>query len=83
MNWSQEIKSSYDYHSKLKMVVTGSSALDIYKGKADLSRRAILYKMNGLSLREYIELKYGINFLALPLENILENSSKPIQNILR
>lgn len=82
-NWSQEIKSSYDYYPELKIVVTGSSALDIYKGKADLSRRAILYKMNGLSFREYIELKHGINFPVLTLEVILENPSKPIRNILR
>jgi uncharacterized protein len=82
-NWSQEIKSSYDYYPELKIVVTGSSALDIYKGKADLSRRAILYKMNGLSFREYIELKHGINFPVLPLDVILENPSEPIRAILR
>jgi len=46
-NWSQELKSSFDYYPELKMVVTGSSALDIFKGKTDLSRRAILYRLNG------------------------------------
>lgn len=45
-NWSQEIKNIYDYFPELKIVITVSSALDIFKGKADLSRRAILYKMN-------------------------------------
>ena len=44
-NWSQEIKNIYDYFGELKIIVTGSSALDIFKGKADLSRRAIIYKM--------------------------------------
>ncbi len=82
-NWSQEIKSSYDYYPELKMVVTGSSALDIYKGKADLSRRAILYKMNGLSFREFIELKYNKVFPVLTLEELLENPSDPAQGILQ
>jgi uncharacterized protein len=82
-NWSQEIKTIYDYFPELKIVVTGSSALDIYKGKADLSRRAILYKMNGLSFREYIELKYGISFPVISLKEILGDPSKSIQLILQ
>jgi len=81
-NWSQELKSSYDYYPELKMVVTGSSALDIYKGKVDLSRRAILYRLNGLSFREYIEFKYGISFPVLTLDEVFENPSKPIFTIL-
>lgn len=82
-NWSQEIKNIYDYFPGLRIVVTGSSALDIYKGKADLSRRAILYKMHGLSLREFIELKYTQTFPVISLDEILENPSKNIQNILK
>jgi uncharacterized protein len=81
-NWSQELKSSYDYYPELKMVVTGSSALDIFKGKVDLSRRAILYRLNGLSFREYIEYKYAISFPVLTLEEVFENPSKPIFTIL-
>jgi predicted AAA+ superfamily ATPase len=45
-NWSQEIKNSYDYFPDLKIIVTGSSSLDIYKGKVDLSRRAISNSLN-------------------------------------
>ena len=60
-NWSQEVKNIYDYFPNLKIVITGSSALDIYRGKADLSRRAILYKLQGLSFREFIALKYKIS----------------------
>lgn len=82
-NWSQELKSSYDYYPELKMVVTGSSALDIFKGKADLSRRAILYRLNGLSFREYIEFKYGISFPVLTLDEVFGNPSKPILTILQ
>ena len=81
-NWSQEIKNSYDYFPDLKIVVTGSSALDIYKGKADLSRRAILYKMHGLSYREFIALKYNYYFPVLELHELLNNASKNIPAIL-
>lgn len=82
-NWSQEVKNIYDYFPELKINITGSSALDIFKGQADLSRRAILYKMNGLSFREFIEIKYGHHFPVLQLEDILENPMKLISEILK
>jgi len=81
-NWSQEIKNSYDYFPELKLVVTGSSALNIYQGKVDLSRRAISYSLNGLSFREFIELKSAQSLPVLALEEVLTNPSKPIQYIL-
>ena len=80
-NWSQEIKSSYDYFPELKMVLTGSSALDIYKGKADLSRRAVSYSLTGLSFREFISLKTSMKFPVIALEEILTDPSKHIQHI--
>lgn len=81
-SWSQELKNVYDYFPGLKIVVTGSSALDIHKGSADLSRRAILYKMQGLSFREFIGLKYNLHFPVLELNDILNNASKRIPDIL-
>src|SRR5690606_18088917 len=50
-NWSRELKLIYDYHKDLKIVFTGSSVLDIKKGSSDLSRRAVVYTMQGLSFR--------------------------------
>jgi uncharacterized protein len=82
-NWSQELKSTYDYFPELKIVATGSSALNIYKGKADLSRRAILYKLKGLSFREFIAFKYGHAFPILTLAEIVEDPSAFIHFILQ
>src|SRR5690625_6348859 len=48
-DWSRDLKLMYDYHSDLNIVFTGSSILDINKGSADLSRRAVMYYMLGLS----------------------------------
>lgn len=82
-NWSQELKNIYDYFPELKIVITGSSALDIYSGHADLSRRAITYKMNGLSFREFIELRYKHQFPIIQLNEILNKPSKNISIILK
>ena len=73
-DWSVEIKNIYDIYPDLHIVLTGSSALDIHKSKGDLSRRIVIYKMNGLSFREFIELKYGVNFEYYSLDELVENS---------
>jgi uncharacterized protein len=82
-NWSAEVKNMYDYFGELRIVITGSSALDIYRGTADLSRRAVLYCMHGLSLREYIGLKYKLSFPILTLEEVLFNAPEHISHIIR
>jgi predicted AAA+ superfamily ATPase len=82
-NWSQEVKNIYDYFGELKIVLTGSSALNIYEGTADLSRRAILYKMHGLSFREFVELKYNIKFPVLDLDLVLNEASVSVKGILQ
>ena len=71
--WSRELKLIYDYHPKLKVVFTGSSILDINKGAADLSRRAILYYMQGLSFREYLKMFHGINTQIFNLHQIIDH----------
>lgn len=71
--WSRELKQIYDSHSGLKIIFTGSSVLDIRKGGADLSRRALIFEMQGLSFREYLELFEGIKFPAFTLEEIINN----------
>jgi uncharacterized protein len=69
--WSKELKLMYDYHAELKIFFTGSSVLDINKGAADLSRRAVMYQMQGLSFREYLELFHQISTKAYTLEEVL------------
>ena len=72
-NWSQEIKNAYDNFPDLKIVFTGSSMLEIYKGNADLSRRAVHYELHGMSFREFINYDQNIEFETFTLEDILQN----------
>lgn len=71
--WSLEIKNIYDDHPGLKMVITSSSALHIFKQQADLSRRAIVYELRELSLREFIALQYDHLFPAISLQQLLSD----------
>jgi len=60
----------------LKVGFTGSSVLDIYKGYSDLSRRAPIFMMQGLSFREYLALFHGIEVPVYILEDILNQQAR-------
>ena len=81
-NWSQEIKNIYDSFEDLKIIFTSSSALEINKGKYDLSRRAIIYDLAGLSFREFLELKHKIKLPIVSLKEILTNHEIVASNYL-
>jgi len=70
---SAVLKFAYDNFKELNIVATGSSALEVLKSSHDLSRRAIVYKMSGMSFREYLGLRYDINLEAVELTNLLAN----------
>lgn len=72
-NWSQELKNIYDDFPSLKVVFTGSSLLEILNARADLSRRAIVYHMQGLSFREFIGLETNNSFPKITLPTLLNN----------
>jgi predicted AAA+ superfamily ATPase len=72
-NWSQELKNIYDDFPDLKVVFTGSSMLEILNARADLSRRAIVYNMQGLSYREYLNLKLGLSLPEVHMDQILND----------
>lgn len=72
-DWSKELKLIYDYHPTLSVVFTGSSVLDIKKGVSDLSRRAVMHHMQGLSFREYLQLFHNISTQTYSLEAILQH----------
>ena len=72
-HWSQELKSIYDSFPDGKIIFTGSSSLHILKEKADLSRRAVIYKLPGLSFREFLSLVENRGFPQLSLDEVLQN----------
>jgi predicted AAA+ superfamily ATPase len=72
-NWSQEIKNIYDDYPELKVVFTGSSLLEILNARADLSRRSVIYTLQGLSFREYLGLIGQGDFISLSFQDILTN----------
>ena len=70
-DWSREIKEIYELYPALKLIVSGSSLLQLRESDADLSRRAVKYTMAGLSFREALRFYHGLEFEKWTLEDIL------------
>lgn len=70
-DWSQELKNLYDDYPELKIIFTGSSIIHLSKSRADLSRRAVLYHLHGLSFREFLRLQTGFSHPAISLADLI------------
>lgn len=81
-NWSTELKSIYDTFPKLSVIASGSSALEIYRGSRDLSRRAVALRMLGMSFREFIEFEIGIDLKSSVLKDIIGNHQRIADGIV-
>jgi len=57
----------------LQLIFTGSNAIAIDHAKADLSRRAMIYRLPIFSFREFVELESGTSLLSFELKDILDN----------
>jgi len=70
--WSRELKLIYDSQPQLKILFSSSSALDLYRGEADLSRRLQKIELYGMSFREFLAFQHKLNFKTYELEEIFK-----------
>ena len=80
-NWSAEIKHLYDSYPNVSIAFTGSSMIELGKGEADLSRRAVMYSLAGLSFREYLVLETGQPFASVSLLDLLSQHTSIAQQL--
>lgn len=69
-NFSQDLKAIYDVFD-LRLIFSGSSALQIEQASADLSRRAVVHRLGVLSFREFCELELRQTLPSFSLAEIL------------
>jgi uncharacterized protein len=72
-NWNQELKNIYDSYPAVKVMFSGSSSIDLIRGAYDLSRRALLKHLYGLSFREYLNFTTGSNHEVISPQSLLAN----------
>ena len=81
--WQTIIKNLYDSFPALHFAYTGSSMLRLDRMKGDLSRRQIIYDMPGLSFREYLLFKHGMEIPAVPFERLLTEHAAIAEDVCR
>ncbi|MBD3241534.1 MAG: AAA family ATPase [Chitinivibrionales bacterium] len=81
-SWSRELKSIYDSFPSLKVIASGSSALIIRRGTHDLSRRAPVVYLLGVSLREFLELTLDISLPAYTLDTIRTQHERCAEEVI-
>ena len=79
--WSVELKNIYDGLPEMQVIFSASSALEIYRGEADLSRRVVTYLLPGLSFREFLILTSETKFDPVTIEDIKNNHQSLIRMI--
>lgn len=72
-NWVQELKNIIDTYKNLRILFSGSSAIDIIRSKYDLSRRVTIHSLHGLSFREFLEYYLDIKLPRYTLKEITHN----------
>src|SRR5262249_24967579 len=68
------------------IVFSGSSMLDLVKGSHDLSRRAKIYRLHGLSYREYVNFAFDLDLKPISFQEILTDpmtALRPLKNAER
>jgi predicted AAA+ superfamily ATPase len=75
-NWNQELKNIYDSYPDIKVIFSGSSSINLIKGTYDLSRRGVLYRIGGMSFREYLLFNDIAAIDVVTLDEIIKNRDK-------
>ncbi|MFP4385367.1 MAG: AAA family ATPase [Spirochaetia bacterium] len=81
-NWSIDVKALYDAYPDKKFIISGSSIINILNERGDLSRRLMLYKLEPLSFREYLNFRYKKSHESFPFETIVKDHSEISGKIL-
>ncbi|MEM2175391.1 MAG: AAA family ATPase, partial [Candidatus Micrarchaeia archaeon] len=63
-NWAEEIKVLSDMYPKIKIIVTGSSAVNLQDARRILARRALFINLKPLTLNEFLKIKYNTKITA-------------------
>ena len=71
-DWNQELKNIYDSYPDLRIVFSGSSSIDLLHGAYDLSRRGVLFRLPGLSFREYLLFNGLADIAPVSLDKLLD-----------
>ena len=75
-DWARLMKTAADFYPGLNIVYSGSSILKLSAGQADLSRRQMVYRLKGMSFREFLAYEGIADLPVLSVETIISDHRK-------
>ena len=72
-NWSRELRKCYDRFHDMKIIFSASPVMRLVEDNKDIANIVHMYNLRGLSFREYINLRTGLNLKSYTLEQVLRN----------
>ncbi len=81
-DFAKEIKKIYDFLN-IRVILSGSSALELHNSKTDLSRRVLFYELHSLSFREFLAIGFDMPLPVLTLEDILKHHQEIASELKR
>ena len=80
-DWARLMKTAADFYPGLNIVYSGSSILKLSAGQADLSRRQTVYRLKGMSFREFLAYEGVADLPVLSVETIISDHRKIARDI--
>ncbi len=81
-HWSQELRHVYDRYPHLRIVFTGSSVMRLKEENPELGGLVTSYSLRGFSLREYINIRTGLDLRPHGLREILNRHERIADEVL-
>lgn len=81
-DWSREVKNIYDLIPDLKLLITGSSILELQRSGADLSRRVLNFQLSELSFREFLAIKHKLILPTFTLDDVLKRHEEIAHEVI-
>lgn len=82
-DWASELKTCYDNFTELQIIFSASPVLRVIEGHNELQDIAKIYRLEGLSFREYLNYQSNLNFRRYTLQEILTDHISIAQEITR
>jgi len=80
--WSRMLRDIYERFPKLHVVFAGSSVMPVGRENPDLDGVAKCYTLKGFSLREYLNLKVGLDLKSYNIREVQNRHERIAQEIL-
>ncbi len=81
--WASELKACFENFPELQIIFSASPVLRVLEGNNELHDIAVIYHLEGLSFREYINHQASLNFRRYSLQEILTNHILIAQEIIQ